>query len=56
LALRYITQAAYLKSFNKKMSVEDALATEIINASLCSSKSSAISKKRDLERQASSSK
>jgi len=56
LALRHIAQAAYIKSFNKKMSVEDALSAEITNASLSSARSSAISKKRDLERQASSSK
>ncbi|MFH1276294.1 MAG: 30S ribosomal protein S7 [Candidatus Woesearchaeota archaeon] len=56
LALRYITQGAYLKSFNKKFKIEDALAEEIINACLCSGKSNAIAKKRDLERQAASSK
>ena len=56
LALRNITQGAYLKSFNKKLKVEDALADEIVNACICSGKSSAIAKKRDLERQAASSK
>ncbi len=56
LALRYITQSAYVRSFNKKISVVDALADEIVNAALCSSKSVAISKKKDLERQAASSK
>ncbi len=56
LALRNITQSAYLHSFNKKMKVEDALAEEIIAAAQCSAKSSAITKKRDLERQSSSSK
>jgi small subunit ribosomal protein S7 len=56
LALRYMTQGAYLKSFNKKKKVEDALAEEIIHAFQSSGKSAAISKKRDLERQASSSK
>ena len=56
LALRHMTQAAYTKCFNKKMKVEDALAAEIVNAAQSLGKSSAISKKRDLERQASSSK
>lgn len=56
LALRFMTQGAYLKSFNKKTKVEDALADELINAALCSGRSAAISKKRDLERQAASSK
>jgi len=36
--------------------IEDALAEEIINAAQSSAKSAAISKKRDLERQAASSK
>jgi small subunit ribosomal protein S7 len=56
VALRYMTQGAYTKSFNKKMKVEDALAEEIIAAYQCSGKSAAIAKKRDLERQAASSK
>ena len=56
LALRNMTQGAYGKAFNKKKSVEDALAEEIINASQLSGKSQAISRKRDTERQAASSK
>ncbi|PIN74028.1 30S ribosomal protein S7 [Candidatus Woesearchaeota archaeon CG10_big_fil_rev_8_21_14_0_10_45_16] len=56
LALRYMTQGAYLRSFNKKVAIEDALADEIINAFKASAKSNAIAKKRDLERQAASSK
>src|SRR3989338_1573771 len=56
LALRYMTQGAYTKSFNHKMKIEDALAEEIIACYQVSSKSNAIAKKRDLERQASSSK
>ena len=56
LALRAITQGAYLKSFNKKMRIEDALADELINAAMSSGRSNAVAKKRDLERQASSSK
>ncbi len=56
LALRFITQGAFTRCFKKKMSVEDALAEEIINAYKSSGKSNAIAKKRDLERQAASSK
>lgn len=56
LALRSMTQGAYLKSFNKKFKIEDALADEIMNAAKSSAKSNAVSKKRDLERQAASSK
>jgi small subunit ribosomal protein S7 len=56
LALRYMTQGAYTKSFNKKTKIEDALAEEIITAFQCSGKSTAVAKKRDLERQAASSK
>ncbi|MBI2668962.1 30S ribosomal protein S7 [Candidatus Woesearchaeota archaeon] len=56
LALRNMTQGAYLKSFNKKTSVEDALADELVNAYQSSARSNAIAKKRDMERQASSSK
>ncbi|MEW5896594.1 MAG: 30S ribosomal protein S7 [Nanoarchaeota archaeon] len=56
LALRNITQGAYTKSFNKKVKIEDALAEEITSAAQCSARSAAISKKRDMERQAASSK
>ncbi|MBI2666834.1 30S ribosomal protein S7 [Candidatus Woesearchaeota archaeon] len=56
LALRAITQGAYLRSFNKKLKIAEALADEIVFAAQSSGKSTAISKKRDLERQASSSK
>lgn len=56
LALRHLTQAAYVKSFNKKNKIEDTLADELVFAYQCSAKSGAISRKRDLERQASSSK
>ena len=56
LALRYMTQGAYIRSFNKKMKIEDALAEEIIAAAQSSGKSNAVAKKRDLERQAASSK
>ena len=56
IALRNMTQGAYVKSFNKKTKIEDALADEIIAAAQCSARSAAVSKKRDLERQAASSK
>lgn len=56
ITLRYMTQGAYVKAFNKKKNVEEALAEEIIAAYKLSSKSVAVAKKRDLERQAASSK
>jgi len=56
LVLRYMTQGAYARSFNKKMAIEDALAEEIMAAANLSLKSNAVAKKRDLERQAASSK
>ncbi len=56
LALRNMTQGAYVRSFNKKIKIEDSLADEIIFAAQSSGKSAAISKKRDTERQAASSK
>jgi small subunit ribosomal protein S7 len=56
LALRAITQGAYVKSFNKKVSIEQALADELIFAAACNTKSAGVSRKRDLERQAVSSK
>ncbi len=56
LALRNMTQGSYIKCFNKKVKVEDTLAAEIVSAYQSSAKSAAIAKKRDLERQAASSK
>ncbi len=56
LALRNMTQGAYIKSFNKRQKIEDALAEELIAAYQVSAKSNAIAKKRDLERQSASSK
>ena len=56
LALRNMTQGAYLKTFNKKTKIDDALADEIISAAQSSGRSNAIAKKRDLERQSASSK
>lgn len=54
LALRYMTQGAYQKSFKKKKSITETLADEIINASVSKSDSNAIAKKNELERQADS--
>jgi small subunit ribosomal protein S7 len=56
LVLRYISQGAYERSFNKKVSIEKALAAEIIAAFNFDSKSLAISKKNELERQCDSSR
>ena len=56
LVLRYMAQGAYGRSFRSKVSLEQALTDEIINAYQSSGKSSAIAKKRDLERQAASAK
>ena len=56
LALRNMTQGAYIKTFNKKTKIDDALAEEIVSAAQSSGRSSAIAKKRDLERQSASSK
>lgn len=56
VALRNISQGAYLRSFDRKRSAESALAEEIILASDKSSDSNAIRKKQILERQADSSR
>ena len=56
LALRYITQGAYHRTFNTKKSIVSSLAEEIINAYRLSSASNAISKKLEIERQADSSR
>lgn len=56
LALRYMTQGAYHKSFNSKKSIEENLANEIINAYKLSNNSNAITKKLEIERQADSSR
>ena len=56
LALRYMTQGAYHKAFNKKKSIEDSLAEEIIAAYNLTNDSHAISKKLEIERQADSSR
>lgn len=53
-ALKMMVQGAYSKSFKSKKKIEEALADEIIKAYNCDSKSAAISKKLELERQADS--
>ena len=56
VALRFMTQGAYQKSFNSKKHIESCLADEIINAYRLSSASSAIAKKLEVERQADASR
>ena len=56
IALRYMTQGSYHKSFNSKKSIVDALAEEIINAYKFNAGSNAISKKYEVERQADASR
>ena len=56
LALRYMAQGAFQKSFNSKKTVISCLADEILNAYRMSSGSSAIAKKLEVERQADSSR
>jgi small subunit ribosomal protein S7 len=52
LALRFFVHGAYDKAFNKKASITEALAKEIILAADGSSESFAMQKKNDLEKQA----
>jgi len=56
LALRYMVQGAFAKSFNSKKDAVNALAEEIIAAYQLSNSSNAIKKKLDTERQADSSR
>lgn len=56
IALRYMTQGAYQKTFSSKRKIEDTLADEIINAFNTNAASNAIAKKNELERQADSSR
>ena len=56
VAVINIGAATEVELKEKKMRIEDALADEIINAYQLSVRSNAIAKKRDLERQAASSK
>jgi small subunit ribosomal protein S7 len=52
LVLRYFVNGAYDKAFNKKATIVEALAKEIMLASEGSSESYAMSKKNDAEKQA----
>lgn len=52
LVLRFFVHGAYDKAFNKKATITEALAKEIILASEASSESFAMQKKNDLEKQA----
>ena len=56
IVLRYFAQGAYEHSFGKKVSLEKAIANEIIAAFNLDPKSLAISKKNELERQCDSSR
>tara|TARA_Y100000310_G_scaffold325841_1_gene389968 strand:- start:126 stop:719 length:594 start_codon:yes stop_codon:yes gene_type:complete len=56
LALRWLTQGAYAKSFGKKRKVEECLADEIVNVAGMDNKSALLTKKLELERQADSSR
>ena len=56
VALRNMTQGAYSSAFNKKKTAERALADEILNAYELNLQGNAIAKKRELERQADSSR
>jgi len=52
LVLRYIVNGSYDKAFNKKVTITEALANEIMKAAENSSESYAVSKKNDAEKQA----
>lgn len=54
LALRWMVQGAYTKSFGKKKKMDETLADEIIRASEGSMESYAFSKKNEVEKQADS--
>ncbi|MBI2565253.1 30S ribosomal protein S7 [Candidatus Woesearchaeota archaeon] len=56
ITLRHFIQGAYDHSFNKKTSIENALAEEILAAYKSDQKSTAISKKNEIERQADASR
>ncbi len=56
LAMRYMIQGSYQKSFNSKKPSAEALADEIMAAAQLSANSAAIAKKAELERQADSSR
>ncbi|MDO8555943.1 MAG: 30S ribosomal protein S7, partial [Nanoarchaeota archaeon] len=52
VALRFMVQGSYQKSYGKKPKAHEALAEEILKAYQSDGKSFAISKKLELERQA----
>ena len=54
IALKYMAQGAYHKSFGSKKPIQEFLADEIINAYRLSQSSNAIAKKLEVERQADS--
>ena len=56
LALRWMVQGSYAKSFNSKKKISKALSEEILNAYKIDQGSTAISKKLELERQSDSSR
>jgi len=56
IALRYMVQGAFTKSFNSKKGAVNALADEIIAAYQLNNSSNAIKKKLDIERQADASR
>ena len=56
LALRYMTEGAYHRTFNTKKGITNTLADEIISAYRMSNTSNAIAKKLEIERQADSSR
>ena len=56
MVLRHFVQGALNASFNKKKSIEDSLADEIVAAYQSDQRSTAISKKLELERQADASR
>lgn len=56
LALKYMTQGAFQKSFNSKRDIVDTLTEELLNAFQMSGNSLAVGKKLELERQADSSR
>lgn len=56
VALRYMVQGAYGRSFNSKRRAFETLAEEIMNAAGCNAASNAIAKKLEIERQADTSR
>jgi small subunit ribosomal protein S7 len=56
IAMRYMVQGSYQKSFNSKKGAITALAEEILAAAQLSANSAAVAKKLELERQADSSR